>query len=168
LSVSGQARQVSLSRREADIAVRLVRPEEAASVARKLGRMPFGLYASRDYSHLHNPSAWEFITYDARFADMPQQQWLMSVAKGRPVACQISDINGHLAAAQAGAGVAGLPCFLGDSDARLQRVAHDSEPFSRDIWMAVHRDLRRSPQLRAVMTFLATIITENPAFAREK
>jgi DNA-binding transcriptional LysR family regulator len=168
LSVSGQARQVSLSRREADIAIRLVRPEEATSVARKLGRMTFGLYASRDYSHLHNPSAWEFIAYDARFTDMPQQKWLMSVAKGRPIACEISDINGHLAAALAGAGVAGLPCFLGDSDTKLQRVAPDSEPFSRDIWMVVNRDLCRSPQLRAVMNFLATIVTENPSFAKEK
>jgi DNA-binding transcriptional LysR family regulator len=168
LSVSGEARQVSLSRREADIAIRLVRPEEATSVARKLGRMPFDLYASRHYAHLHKPSMWEFIAYDARFTDMPQQKWLISVAKGRPLACQISDINGHLAAVQAGAGVAGLPCFLGDGDAKLQRVAHDGETFSRDIWMAVHRDLRRSPQIRAVMNFLATTITENPAFAKEK
>jgi DNA-binding transcriptional LysR family regulator len=164
LSVSGEARQISLSRREADVALRLVRPEEGTSVVRKLGRMSFDLYASRDYPHLHNPSAWEFISYDAGFADMPQQKWLMSVANGRPVACEISDINGHLAATQAGAGVAGLPGFLADTDAKLQRVAYDGEPFSRDIWQAVHRDLRRSPQVRAVMDFLLKIVKENPAF----
>jgi len=164
LSVSGEARQISLSRREADVALRLVRPEEGTSVVRKLGRMSFDLYASRDYPQLHNPSAWEFISYDAGFADMPQQKWLMSVARGRPIACEISDINGHLAATQAGAGVAGLPGFLGDTDARLQRVAYDGEPFSRDIWLAVHRDLRRSPQVRAVMDFLLKIVAENPAF----
>ena len=164
LSVSAQAQQVSLSRREADIALRLVRPKEGTSVARKLGRMPFDLYASRDYPHLHNPSAWEFIAYDAAFADMPQQRWLMSVARGRPIACEISDINGHLAAAQAGAGVAGLPCFLADTDAKLQRVAYDGERFSRDIWMAVHKDLRRSPHVRAVMDFLLSIVTENSVF----
>lgn len=164
LSVSGEARQISLSRREADVALRLVRPEEGTSVARKLGRMLFDLYASRDYPHLHNPSAWEFISYDAGFADMPQQKWLMSVARGRPIACEISDINGHLAATQAGAGVAGLPGFLADADAKLQRVAYDGEPFSRDIWLAVHRDLRQSPQVRAVMDFLLKIVKENPAF----
>ena len=164
LSVSAQSQQVSLSRREADIALRLVRPKEGTSVARKLGRMPFDLYASRDYPHLHNPSAWEFIAYDAAFADMPQQRWLMSVARGRPIACEISDINGHLAAAQAGAGVAGLPCFLADTDAKLQRVAYDGERFSRDIWMAVHKDLRRSPHVRAVMDFLLSIVTENSVF----
>ncbi|OLL32402.1 LysR family transcriptional regulator [Burkholderia sp. SRS-W-2-2016] len=168
LSVSGEARQVSLSRREADIVLRLVRPEEATSVVRKLGRMPFDFYASRDYPHLHNPSAWEFITYDYRFAEIPQQKWLLSAVKGRSIACEINDINGHLAAALAGAGVAGLPCFLGDSDVKLQRVACDSAPFSRDIWIAVHRDLRRSPQVRAVMDFLLTIVTENPAFSKDR
>jgi DNA-binding transcriptional LysR family regulator len=164
LSVSSEARQVSLSRREADIVLRLVRPVEASSVVRKLGRMSFDLYASKDYPHLHNPSAWEFITYDADFADMPQQKWLTSVAKGRPIACTISEITSHLAAAQAGAGVAGLPCFLAEADANLQRVARDGERFSRDIWMAVHRDLRRSPQVRAVMDFLLKVVTGNPAF----
>jgi DNA-binding transcriptional LysR family regulator len=164
LSVSGEARQVSLSRREADIALRLLRPDEATSVVRKLGRMPFDLYASRDYPHLRDPSAWEFIVYDAAFADMPQQKWLTSVANGRPIACEISDITGHLAATQAGAGVAGLPCFLAEPHANLQRLAYDGEPFSRDIWMAVHRDLRHSPHVRAVMDFLINIVAENPAF----
>jgi len=164
LSVSAQAQQVSLSRREADIALRLVRPEETTSVVRKLGRMLFDLYTSKDYPHVHNPSAWEFIAYDAEFAELPQQKWLMSVAAGRPIAFEISDINGHLAATQAGAGVAGLPRFLADTDAKLQRVAYDGEKFSRDIWMAVHKDLRHSPQVRAVMDFLLQIVRENPAF----
>jgi DNA-binding transcriptional LysR family regulator len=61
--------------------------------------------------------------------------------------------------------VAGLPGFLADTDAKLQRVAYDGEPFSRDIWLAVHRDLRRAPQIRAVMDFLLKIVRENPAFA---
>ena len=164
LSVSGEPRQVSLSRREADIALRLVRPTEATTVVRKLGRMSFDLYASKDYPHLHNPAAWEFIVYDAGFADRPQQNWLMNVARGRPIACEISDITGHLAAAQAGAGVAGLPCFVADTDPSLRRVAYDGERFARDIWMAVHRDLRRLPQVRAVMDFLLKVIAENAAF----
>jgi DNA-binding transcriptional LysR family regulator len=165
LSVSGEARQVSLSRREADVVLRLTRPEEPTSVVRKLGRVSFGLYASKDYPHLHDPSAWEFITYDANFVGVRQQEWLMRVAGKRPVACEISDINGHLVAARAGAGVAGLPDFLAATDAKLQRLAYGGEAFSRDIWMAVHRDLRRSPQIRAVMDFLLKTIAENPALA---
>jgi DNA-binding transcriptional LysR family regulator len=165
LSVSGETRQVSLSRREADVVLRLSRPEEPTSVVRKLGRVSFGLYASKDYPHLHNPSAWEFIAYDAGFVGVPQQKWLMNIAGKRPIACEISDINGHLVAARAGAGVAGLPDFLAGSDAKLQRLAYAGPAFSRDIWMAVHQDLRRSPQIRAVMDFLLKVVAENPVFA---
>ena len=162
LSVAAQTRQVSLSRREADIVLRLVRPQEATSVVRKLGRMSFDLYASKTYLSQHNPSAWEFIVYDADSQNVPQQKWLMNIAKGRPVACEMSDINSHLAAARAGAGVACLPCFLADADANLQRVAHEGKPLARDIYMAVHRDLRKSPHVRAVMDFLAKLVGEHP------
>lgn len=163
LSVCSDARQVSLSRSEADVVLRLTRPEETTSVVRKLGRISFGLYASKEYPHLHDPSAWEFIAYDPGFVGVSQREWLMGVAGDRPVACEISDINGHLEAARAGAGVAGLPDFLAEIDGKLQRVTHDGEPFSRDIWMAIHQDLRRSPQIRTVMDFLRRIIVETPA-----
>jgi DNA-binding transcriptional LysR family regulator len=167
LSLTCEARQVSLSRREADVILRLSRPEEPTSVVRKLGSLTFGLYASKDYPHLHDPSAWEFIAYDASFVGVTQQKWLMSAAGKRPIACEIGDINGHLVATRAGAGVAGLPDFLADCDSKLQRVECDGEPFSRDIWMAVHRDLRGAPQIRAVMDFLLKIVAENPLFAEK-
>jgi DNA-binding transcriptional LysR family regulator len=158
LSVSGQAQSVSLSRREADLAIRLVRPKEPSSVVRKLGTMAFALYGSRDYEHLQRPSAWEFIAYDEQLNNMPQQQWLRRIAGERPIVCEVSDITGHCAAARAGVGVAGLPCFLGDADEGLQRLGFDGEGFSREIWLVVHRDLKRSPPIRAVMDFLIEVI----------
>lgn len=163
LSVLGQAQSVSLSRREADLAIRLVRPEEPSSVARKLGTMSFALYASRDYEHLRRPSAWAFITYDEQFNNMPQQQWLRRIAGERTIVCEISDITGHYAAARAGVGVAGLPCFIGDADEGLQRLAVDGEGFSREIWLVVHHDLKRSPPIRAAMDFLIEVLESTRA-----
>ena len=160
LSISAQSRQVSLGRREADVVLRLVRPQEETSVVRKLGRLSFDLYASNNYRMLHDASAWEFIVYDSDSSDVAQQKWLMDIVKDRTIACEIGDINGHLAAAQAGAGVACLPCFLADQDPTLRRVPHEASPFSRDIWLAIHRDLRRSPQIRAVMDFLLKVVGE--------
>ncbi|XFC38324.1 LysR family transcriptional regulator [Stenotrophomonas indicatrix] len=162
LSVSAQVQQVSLSRREADVALRQVRPQEASSVVRKLGQMPFALYATQDYVTSHRPEDWTFIAYDAQFADMPQQKWLLGIAAGRRVGCKLSDISGHLAAARCGAGVAGLPCFLGDAESGLVRLDHDGAMFSRDIWLVVHRDLRHSAPVRAVMDFVAKVVAEKP------
>lgn len=162
LSVLAQARQVSLSRQEADVALRLVRPKEASHVARRIGRMPFALYAHRGYAASVAPADWTFIAYDESLADMPQQQWLVALAAGRPVGCELSDISGHLAAALAGAGVAGLPCFIGDEQPQLVRLEHSGESFARDIWLVVHRDLRRSKAVRAVMDYVAGIISQTP------
>src|SRR6185437_7617553 len=81
LSLSAQARQISLSHREADVAVRLAPPDEARTVARKVGIMAFGLYAHRSYAHLAAPERWQFIAFDRSFADMPQQSWLLRIAE---------------------------------------------------------------------------------------
>jgi len=161
LSLSAQGQQVSLSRGEADVAVRLVRPDEAGSVTRKVGTMAFGLYAHRSYAHLAAPERWQFIAYDQSFADMPQQSWLLGIAGDRPVACELNHISEHLIAVRAGAGVAGLPCFLGERDRDLVRIHEDVPSFARDIWLVVHRDLRKTPALRAVMDFVAVVISEN-------
>jgi DNA-binding transcriptional LysR family regulator len=93
LSLSAQGQQVSLSRREADVAVRLVQPDEAGSVTRKVGTMAFGVYAHRSYAHLAAPERWQFIAFDQSFADMPQQLWLLGIAGDRPVACELNHIG---------------------------------------------------------------------------
>ncbi len=161
LSLSAQGQQVSLSRREADVAVRLVRPDEAGSVTRKIGTMPFGLYGHRSYTHLAVPERWQFIAFDHSFAEMPQQRWLLGIAGDRPVACELNHISEHLIAARAGVGVAGLPCFLGERDHDLVRVDADVPSFARDIWLVVHRDLRNTSAIRAVMDFVATAVSQH-------
>jgi DNA-binding transcriptional LysR family regulator len=161
LSLSAQGQQISLSRREADVAVRLVRPDEAGSVTRKVGAMAFGLYAHRSYAHLAAPERWQFIAFDQNFADMPQQRWLLGIAGDRPVACELNHISEHLIAVRAGVGVAGLPCFIGDRDHDLVRIDADVRPFARDIWLLVHRDLRKNSAVRAVMDFVSDVISEN-------
>ena len=162
LSLSAQGQQVSLSRREADVAVRLVRPDEARqrdAEGRDDGLRP--LCAPVLCASWPRPKDWQFIAFDQHFADMPQQSWLLGIAGDRPVACELNHISEHLIAVRAGVGVAGLPCFLGDRDHDLVRIHEDVPPFARDIWLVVHRDLRKTPAVRAVMDFVAVVISEN-------
>jgi DNA-binding transcriptional LysR family regulator len=92
---------------------------------------------------------------------MQQQSWLLGIAGDRPVACELNHISEHLIAARAGVGVAGLPCFLGERDHDLVRIHEDVPSFARDIWLVVHRDLRKAPAVRAVMDFVAIVISKN-------
>lgn len=151
----GEKRAASLTRREADLAVRLSRPEEAVLVARKVGTIGFGVYGSPGYLATHAPDARGFIAYDEGQNELPQQRWLMAITGGRPIVLRASELESQRAAACAGLGLAVLPHFLADGDPGLVCVDEDGAPASREIWLAVHRDLRRAPPVRAVMAFLA-------------
>jgi DNA-binding transcriptional LysR family regulator len=165
LSLSTEAQRVSLSRREADVAVRFIKPEEASSVTRKIGKMAFGLYAHRSYARLATPESWEFIAWDKAFSDTPAQSWLLGVAAGRQVVCELTYSSEHLIAARAGVGVAGLPCFIGERERDLIRIDESAPYFARDIWLVVHHDLRKTPAVRAVMDFVVAAVSENPYLA---
>jgi len=163
LSLSGEALSVSLSRREADVAIRLVRPKEPDNVTRHLGTLDFALYAAQHYAHRLTPAQWEFIAYDSEYDTSPQQQWLHQVAGKRPIVCRVSDITSQYVAACSGVGVAGLPCFLPQAGDGLQRLDTDAQPFAREIWLVVHRELKRTPAIRAVMDFIIELVENTPA-----
>ncbi|ALM82376.1 LysR family transcriptional regulator [Bordetella sp. N] len=162
LAVSSEAGQVSLARGEADLALRMIRPSEASSVTRRVGRMSFAFYASRRYPVLRDPSQWTFIAYEQRYGRLPLARWIREAAGDRPVTCELSDTNSHLLAVQAGAGVAALPCFLGDADKALVRVENPATPFCPDLWLVTHRDLKRNKTVRAVMDYWAEAFINDP------
>jgi hypothetical protein len=47
------------------------------------------------------------------------------------------------------------------------QLRHDGASFSRDIWLAVHRDLRGSAPIRAVMDFVTKVVAESPGIGLE-
>ena len=158
IKLIGEKRAASLSRREADLALRLSRPAEPGLIARKIGHFGFSLYGAPAYLKETSPHALAFIAYDASMDDVPQQQWLKAIAAGRDIVLRTSDLENQAAAARAGVGLAALPHFMGDGDPRLGRYQTDRKPISRDVWLVVHRDLRHTPAVRAVMEFLASCL----------
>ena len=161
LSVSAQAQQVSLNRREADVALRC--GASPATWFASLARMPFALYASSDYAALRQPDNWTFIAYDAQFSDMPQQRWLLDIAGQRAISC---GVERYPQPPGGGAPEPAWPaCPLGDHCPELLRLEHGGPAFSRDIWLVVHRDLRRSAPVRAVMDFVADTVAAQSGFS---
>ncbi len=150
---------VSLSQQEADIAVRITRPQEASSVTRKVGTMDFRLYAAPGYTE-RPPADWQFIAYDTRLDHVLEQKWLMEFADERPVVFRANDLGCQAAAARAGLGIAVLPAFLGFQDKGLYALPADLNRVSRDIFLVVHSDLRRMPAVRAVLEFVAEQVSK--------
>jgi DNA-binding transcriptional LysR family regulator len=150
----------ALDRGEADIAIRMSRPEEPDAVARRVGSMRFALYARRDVAE-RPAEEWEFVGFDESLGHLPQQLWLQKLAGDRGLAFESNDLFSQLAAVRAGAGAAVLPSFMGDDDEALVRLPVEPPP-KRDLWLIAYPDLRRSPAVRAVMDFLADCIGADP------
>jgi DNA-binding transcriptional LysR family regulator len=158
LRIIGETRTASLHQGEADVALRLSRPTGAALVIRKLGSIPFRLYASPDYLSECAPSAWTFLAYDESMEESPQQTWLKAHANGRPIVLSSNHLDIQQAAAAGGAGIVGLPFFAGDRDQRLVRVDSDGPSLTRDVWLTVHGDLRQVPRIAVVIEFLGDVL----------
>ncbi len=157
LALSGASHHAALDRGEAEIAVRLTRPDDPDLVIRRAGVMRFALYATPAYA-AKPPAEWAFIGYDPALNHITQQVWLRTLLAGRPIVFQASDLFGQQEAARAGLGAVVLPCFMGDDDTALVRLPTDHAPPTRDIWLVTYPDLKRSTAIRAAMAFLAQVI----------
>lgn len=162
LELIGENRSVSLARREADIAVRLARPQGDSLVGRKLGTLAYRLYGTKTYVEQHREAEdWDWIGFDEEMEHLPQQRWVRQMAGDRDFVFRSNEQSIQLAAVKAGVGIAALPCHLGEPEPDLVRVPGQGVPAPRELWLVVHQDLRRSPRIRAVMDFLADIVTKD-------
>lgn len=157
LSLSGMSGHALLDKGEADIAVRLTRPDDPDLLIRRIGTMRFGLYASPAFSAL-SPDRWTFIAYEDRLDYVTQQKWLNTLLAGRAVVFRASDLMAQQQAARTGLGAVVLPCFMGEADTALVSLPVATPPPVRDIWLAAYPELKRLPAAIRVMDFLAEIV----------
>lgn len=158
------SRQLDISRREADVAVRFSRPETPGLVTRLLGQVAFAWYAS-----VEDPRPFEaqlFLGYDASSGHDTLQGYMSRLVPAEQFVMRSNSTTVLLEAIRAGLGCTALACFVGERDPALRRVPAPSALTPMPIWLAYHEDLRRSPRLRAVVTFIDTVIaTHNSAFS---
>lgn len=149
LELVGEARQANLYRREADLAIRLSRPEEPGLATRKLASLGFGLYGAAHWARCPAED-WELLAYGDALRDTAQQRWLDQLAAGRTPVFRTNDLAALHQACRAGLGVAILPHFLARGDASLAPLPAPIPPLQQPLWLVIHPDVRRSPRVKAV------------------
>jgi DNA-binding transcriptional LysR family regulator len=155
----------NLHRQDADLAVRMVRPERGNLTVRKIGVLGYGLYGSQEYldnrkSARDNPiSGDRYIGWTERQQMLPAAQWVERMLKGDAPIITTSSLLGQMSAAIAGLGLAVLPHFLA-VDAGLVPVSTDLG-LDQPIWLVVHSDLAASRRIKIVADHLASVIAEN-------
>jgi DNA-binding transcriptional LysR family regulator len=159
--------QVSnLLRREADIAIRMVRPDQTSLVARKLCEVAVGAYAHRDYLARRGlpEQPAELLQHELIGSDTDTAIRQGFEAMGSPVpheafALRSDDLLVQWQAVRAGLGIG----FLADYQARLDPgvlpvLAGQLQIPPLPMWLAVHREIRTSRHIRAVFDFLAAAL----------
>lgn len=151
-------RVLDLTRREADVALRVGNPAQETLVGRRVGQLAFAVYASasHDARALADPEQDDWIGFGAAHGPLSR-----NLARWWPRMRQVyrtDSITAAQAAARAGIGLAALPCALADRDADLVRVAALPEKFALDLWLLTHEDLRNTARIRLFTDFLAAAL----------
>ncbi|MXN65122.1 LysR family transcriptional regulator [Stappia sp. GBMRC 2046] len=153
----------SLSKREADIAVRPSDTPPETLVGRKAGRIAQAVYAAPALATKLEPgdvfasSGW--IGPDERMAYPALHRWFSDQGLDERCHLRVDTILGIHAAARAGAGVAVLPCYLADDDSVLRRIGTPVPELAVDLWILTHQDLRKTARIRAFTDFMFEAIS---------
>ena len=165
LELVPDSRDLSLTRREADLALRLARPTTGGTrvKARRIGRLHYGAYAAKSRP-LRETRRLPWITYDDDLAHTAQARWMARATRSRPDALstlRVHDAETALEAVLAGLGRTLLPDAVAAGDARLRRlpVEEGAPPLpARELWLLTHADQADLRRIAAVSAWVEEVI----------
>lgn len=160
----------SLSRREADIAIRPTRQPPETLVGRKLSDISLAIYGQKAFWQNAplllntplplNPVSLQQETWigpDVHLGDTALEKWMMD----KSTAYKLDSMLGMQSAVRHGAGIAVLPCYLADADEALLKLSAPIEALTTPLWLLTHPDLRHVARVRTFMEAMAEGIRGN-------
>jgi DNA-binding transcriptional LysR family regulator len=157
LELVDELRQTAnLVRRQADMALRHEPPEGGDFYISKAGTFACAVYRRR----AADASAW--VTYTDEQAHYAPARWVQRQVDetGNSVTLRASSMLMHLEAIRAGSARGVLPCYVGDGHPLLERLTPPIPELAAEYWIIVHRDLRRSACVRAVIDWVRAVFAE--------
>lgn len=152
------------SRREADVAVMLARPQTGAVISGKLTDYTLGLYAARAYAArrplpdtVEQVREHDLIGYVPDLLYAPELRYLSEVQAELEPRLRSSSINAQYRLVAAGAGLGVLPRFIGDADDSLCRVLPE-RTIRRSFWLVTHQDMREAKKVRTFRDWLTALV----------
>jgi len=164
LHVQVSNKYVSLAERQADVAIRLTDTPLDTLVGTLLTNVASTVYGERNYVRLlradREKPKWLGIECCAF-----HQSWTRQACPDQQHNFFVDDTLLTLAALLQGVGLAYLPCFMGDSDVRLERYRAPDRAHELGLWLVYHPDLRRSRRVRLFRDhMIAQVAGQRPLF----
>lgn len=173
LDIMPVPRFISLSKREADIAISLERPQRGPYLCTKLHDYSLKLYGSKAYLETAAPirtpadlAQHSFIGYVEELLFSDRLRYLEDIVATQRVTFRSTSVIAQYHATLQGRSLAILPCFMAAQDPRLQAVLDEQIVITRSFWMYCHEDLRHSNRVMALWDFLKKSVQLNEPLLR--
>jgi DNA-binding transcriptional LysR family regulator len=155
LEVLASNDKLDLTRRQADVALRITDEPPGHLVGRKIGRLNYAVYRARSSPC---PAAGlgsaSWVGWSESHSLMRSTKWLRRYHPEITPVIRVSSMPAMLAAVRSGVGLAILPVFLGDAMVNLIRVDDILADLSEELWLLSHPDIRHSQPIQALTRFL--------------
>jgi DNA-binding transcriptional LysR family regulator len=155
LELSADNAPRSLTKREADVALRITNKPPEHLVGRKLLRVEFALYGARSLVEQMGAqaelAAYPWMAWDERQGARLTEQWMHKHVPDARVVCRVDSATVMISSVRDGMGLSFLACVVGDEDPGLVRLRPPEPGFGMDLWLLTHADLRHTARVRAFM-----------------
>ena len=156
------ASTANITQGEADVAVRLFRPEEPDLVIKYLNEMKLGLYASKGYEEnyglpkqLKDLRKHRVVTYGDFLSILPENQWLLNHSDDALRILSSDSTVTRFKATVSGVGISLQPEILAKTDPDLIHLFKSAKLPAHKVWLVYHKDVRHMSRIRAVVDFLS-------------
>ena len=170
IELVAETRRTSLSKREADIAITLARPESGRLISWKLCDYRLKLYAAREYLDTHpaiksqdDLIRHDFVSYIDDLIEMPELRFFENTIKNAHVVFRSTNVSAQFNAILDGIGLGMVHCFMAQNEKRLIPLLTEKIWVDRTYWLLVHEDLRQVARVDAVCRFLTHLLRNNEA-----
>ncbi|MDI2091535.1 LysR family transcriptional regulator [Commensalibacter oyaizuii] len=161
-------RPYSLTRREADIAIRNFRPEQADLIIQKIGTLSYGLYCSQKYYKCHQTDidrqAWDkldFVGFDEHRHHFHTERWLRSLPNAPLPWMRCSYALGIFDGITHDNGLGLLDNFIAaETSHLLYSVIKHIPELDQEIWLSTHSGLRSSARINVVKAYIRNLFTQ--------
>jgi len=152
-------RNLSLARRDVDLAIRHARPEGTSVITRKIADYASHFYADRAYIEARKGEPLDFIGFTDDVIHQPMSlQTIRAAGNQQRYSLKVNTLFARLAAARAGLGVGIVPKFVAHQYPDLVQVDVGVEPLVRELWLVAHPDVRAVARLRVTFDYMASAI----------
>ena len=162
----------SLTRREADVAVRPSNIVPENLVGRRVGRLRTAIYASKSYLKKNaNKKEWaahDWVAPEETLSHLAQAKWVRENIPEDRIVVRVDSLLGMVAAVRYGMGMGMLLCLLADDEKDLVRQAEPVNELDTDLWILSHPTLKGVARIKAFTDFLSDKLRTNDKLFRDR